>query len=69
MKKFLVVKGRFPSEIEEKLNKLEEDYCNVNVQCMTFDYNINQYTLIVQVGEEILPMTYYNPVDNQYYNI
>jgi hypothetical protein len=67
MAKFKLIKGRFTSEIEYQLNKLSEQYHKVEVQCITFDYNINQYTLVVVLENEILPMTYYNPIDDQYY--
>ena len=67
--KFKIVKGRYPSEVEEELNKLNEQYHRVTVHCMTYDHNINQYTMVVELGEEILPMTYYNPVDDQYYTV
>lgn len=69
MTSFKVIKARYTSDLEEQLNKLNENYKNVKVQCMTYDHNINQYTVVVEVGDEILPMTYYSPVDDQYYII
>ena len=69
MTTFKVIRARYTSDLEEQLNKLNENYKNIKVQCMTYDHNINQYTVVVEVGEEILPMTYYNPVDDQYYII
>lgn len=62
MTSFRVVRGRFPSDIEEQLNKLGENYHPVDVQCMTYDHNINQYTMVCRVGQEVLPCTYYNPL-------
>lgn len=69
MTSFKVIRARYTSDLEEQLNKLNENYKNVKVQCMTYDHNINQYTVVVEVGDEILPMTYYSPVDDQYYII
>ena len=66
---FKVIRARYTSDLEEQLNKLNENYKNVKVQCMTYDHNINQYTVVVEVGDEILPMTYYSPIDDQYYII
>ena len=69
MTNFKVIRAKYTSDLEEQLNKFNENYKNVKVQCMTYDHNINQYTVVVEVGEEILPMTYYSPVDDQYYII
>ena len=69
MTNFKVIRAKYTSDLEEQLNKFNENYKNVKVQCITYDHNINQYTVVVEVGEEILPMTYYSPVDDQYYII
>ena len=66
---FKVIKGKFPFEIEEQLNNLKEDYHTLKVHCMTFDHNTSQDTLIVELGGEIHPMTYYNPANNQFYKL
>ena len=57
---FKVIRGRFPSDIEAQLNKLDEDFHPVDVQAITYDHNTSLYTVVCKVGQEVLPCTTYN---------
>ena len=57
---FKIIRGKFPSDVEEQLNKLDEDYHPVDVQAITYDHNTCLYTVVCKVGQEVLPCTTYN---------
>ena len=57
---FKIIRGKFPSDVEEQLNRLDEDFHPVDVQAITYDHNTCLYTVVCKVGQEVLPYTTYN---------
>lgn len=56
---FKIIRGKFPSDVEEQLNRLDEDFHPVDVQAITYDHNTCLYTVVCKVGQEVLPCTTY----------
>ena len=52
---FKIIRGKFPSDVEEQLNRLDEDFHPVDVQAITYDHNTCLYTVVCKVAQEVLP--------------
>lgn len=59
---FKIIKDKYTFEIEKELNKLSERWRPVDVQTITYNPTSQEYIAVVEVGEELLPYTYYNPL-------